>query len=152
MKTHVSLFVLLLVAAMPVAPTLACGGKIEQGDPVSNPNDSATSTATTTPPASTLTACPADSAPIHVPANIDAQILATCTASCNHAFDCAGCTWASCVPSCIGDALDEPCGALSQKSNACNGQLDSRMCSGTAECAAAYCDYLKCADPTSPCP
>ena len=146
MKSVIPKLVLGLVACAPLVAmmTSACGGKVAAdgaGEPSPALSGAKTSVLSTAWPP-----CPADSAPSPLPSPADPEQLELCTQLCNRAFDCGRCTFPSCLPSCMSDAL---------KSRKCGGPYVAWMkctiehqvehaCRVDPACDAAYCEYARC--------
>jgi hypothetical protein len=166
MKSRVPLFLLGLVGLTPIAVTAACGGKVigtDTGDPQTiapsgagaNGNGAPGSTATPADPPSSspLPPCPSDSTPLPVPNPPDPVVLPQCQKFCDRNFACLGCTYGTCMPNCLSDALStRPSGAPYVAWMTCL-LAHSPTCSAQPACDAEYCAYVRSASsPSAPLP
>jgi hypothetical protein len=166
MKSRVPLFLLGLVGLAPIAVTAACGGKV-LGTDTSDPQTGATSgpgatgTGAAKPPApladpplsSAYPPCPADSTPLPLPPSPDPTVLAQCRKFCDRNFACLGCSYGTCMPNCLSDALStRPSGAPYVAWMNCLLAHDS-TCAAQPACDAEYCAYVRSASsPSAPLP
>jgi hypothetical protein len=166
MKSRVPLFLLGLVGLAPIAVTAACGGKVLGTDTVdpqpgaaSGPGATATGTGKPTaapadpPSTSLLPPCTADSTPLPMPGAPDPVLLTQCQKFCDRNFTCVGCTYGTCMPNCMSDALPtRPSGAPYVAWMNCL-LAQAPTCSAQPACDAEYCAYVRSASsPSAPLP
>src|SRR3954447_5766075 len=134
-----------VVALGPIAVTAACGGKVAGTDDVDKPSV-AVGVAPSAPGAtaastSALPPCGADSTPSPLPDPPDPQVLAQCQTFCDRNFTCAGCTYGTCLPNCMWDAIPtRPSGAPYVAWMTCLLAHDP-VCGVQPACDAEYCAY-----------
>lgn len=167
MKSRIPLFFLGVVGIAPIAVTAACGGKLigqdEDDEESVSPRGSgatgtgATSTSTATsaaqPSSSGLQPCPSDSTPLRMPDSPDPVLVAQCQKFCDRNFTCVGCTYGTCLPNCMSDALStRPSGAPYVAWMNCLLAHDA-TCGLQPACDAEYCAYVRSASsPSAPDP
>ncbi len=156
MKHAISLLVLGVVTIVPIVVTVACGGRVagtgqvdDGATPPSDPGAAATPSATATATAGGLSSsvglqpCPADSTPPAVPDAPNPVLLAQCKQLCERRFACEGCTYGTCLPNCLNDALaSRPSGAPYVAWMTCLLAHDA-TCGGQPACDAEYCAYVR---------
>jgi hypothetical protein len=162
MKSRIALFLLGLVGIAPIAVTAACGGKVTATDNVdpgsaspSGPGATSTSTATAARASSSsgLQPCTSDSTPLPLPGSPDPVLLGQCQQFCNRNFTCVGCTFGTCMPNCMSDALaTRPSGAPYVAWMNCLLAHDA-TCGAQPACDAEYCAYVRSnSSPSAPDP
>jgi hypothetical protein len=158
MKVRFPIFLLGVVGVAPLAVIAACGGKVtgtDNGD-VGAAAPGATSTSTSAPAptgATRLQPCPADSTPLPLPAAPDPVLLGKCQRFCDRNFTCVGCTYGTCMPNCLSDALEtRPSGAPYVAWMDCLLAHDA-TCGAQPACETQYCAYVRSnSSPSAPDP
>ena len=145
MKKRLPLIGLGLVALAPLVVTVACGGKIAPETSPVAAMDSAP-----IPLSSAWPLCPRDSAALPLPSSPDPDRLEMCTRFCNHLSECAHCSQASCLPTCVEDGLKtRTCGGVHAAWVRCVVEQTSAKtsCGAVPACDPEYCAYAICGTP-----
>lgn len=86
----------------------------------------------------------------------DPELVSLCTQHCNRNLACLGCSYGSCVPTCLNDGLkSRPCGAAFVAWQKCfrAHSMDDDKCGSVPAWDAEYCAYATCgAAPGAPVP
>ena len=156
MKNSFAATTLGVAALTPVLVMMACGGKVAGDTSADAPATAETATGATPSLSTKLAPCPADSAPLPVQDGADPELLSLCTQLCDRNFACLGCSYGSCVPTCLNDGLkSRPCGAAFVAWQRCvrAHSTDDHKCGSVPACDAEYCAYATCgASPGAPVP
>jgi hypothetical protein len=160
MKSAVPLCLLAAIGVAPMLVSAACGGRLASDGETDAKSQSARADngePSPTPPAHSspadLAPCPADSTPLPMPYAPDPKLVAQCEQFCERNFTCVGCTYGTCLPNCMFDALaTRPSGAPYVAWMTCLLAHEA-TCGPQPACDAEYCAYVRSASsPSAPLP